>query len=134
MFAFLTIGISGAIGSIIGGLYADKIGKARLSMIAMIVSAVSSICITVIVAIIWGISVVADSAQFSAMVADFTKSECVGTALTFQMAIGFLMTVFSIYLIPVFEDIVGWKWAFSILAIGPVIGVLAMISLIRYKH
>ncbi|MGM0924078.1 MAG: MFS transporter [Bacillota bacterium] len=144
LFAFLTIGISGAIGSIIGGLYADKIGKARLSMMAMIVSAVSSICIgltfglsiwiTVIVAIIWGISVVADSAQFSAMVADFAKSECVGTALTFQMAIGFLITVFSIYLIPIFEDIVGWKWAFSILAIGPVLGVLAMISLIRYKH
>ncbi|PES33083.1 MFS transporter [Priestia megaterium] len=144
LFAFLTIGISGAIGSIIGGLYADKIGKARLSMIAMIVSAVSSICIgltfglsiwiTVIVAIIWGISVVADSAQFSAMVADFAKSKYVGTALTFQMAIGFLITVFSIYLIPIFEDIVGWKWAFSILAIGPVLGVLAMISLIRYKH
>ncbi|MGM0878763.1 MAG: MFS transporter [Bacillota bacterium] len=144
LFAFLTIGISGAIGSIIGGLYADKIGKARLSMMAMTVSALSSICIgltfglsiwiTVIVAIIWGISVVADSAQFSAMVADFAKSECVGTALTFQMAIGFLITVFSIYLIPIFEDIVGWKWAFSILAIGPVLGVLAMISLIRYKH
>lgn len=144
LFAFLTIGISGAIGSIIGGLYADKIGKARLSMIAMIVSALSSLCIgltfglsiwiTVIVAIIWGISVVADSAQFSAMVADFAKSECAGTALTFQMAIGFLITVLSIYLIPVFEDIVGWKWAFSILAIGPVIGVWAMISLIHYKH
>ncbi|WP_342601928.1 MFS transporter [Peribacillus sp. FSL E2-0159] len=144
LFAFLTIGISGAIGSILGGVYADKFGKARLSMIAMIVSAVSSICIgftfglsiwiTVSVAIIWGISVVADSAQFSAMVADFAKSGCVGTALTFQMAIGFLITVFSIYLIPVFEDIVGWKWAFSILAIGPVLGVLAMISLIRYKH
>lgn len=143
LFAFLTIGVAGAVGSIIGGLYADKIGKARLSMIAMIVSAVSSICIgftfglsiwiTIIVAVIWGISVVADSAQFSAMIADFARKDCVGTALTFQMAIGFLFTVVSIYLIPVFVNIVGWQWAFSILAIGPILGVCSMIPLIHYR-
>ncbi|MFJ7952816.1 MFS transporter [Lysinibacillus sp. NPDC096418] len=141
LLSFVTIGISGAIGSIFGGLFADKIGKERLAMLAMIVSAVSSICIgftfghsiwiTIIIAVIWGISVIADSAQFSAMVTDYAKPEYVGTALTFQMAVGFLITVISIYLIPVVENIIGWKWVFSILAIGPIIGILGMVLLIR---
>ncbi|WP_416828696.1 MFS transporter [Ectobacillus polymachus] len=141
LFSFLTIGLSGAIGCIVGGIYADKIGKARLSMIAMAISSVSSICIgftfgrsiwfTVIVAVIWGMSVVADSGQFSAVVADLAESEYVGTALTFQMAIGFLFTVISIYLIPVLEPLLGWQLVFSILAIGPIAGIWAMILLRR---
>lgn len=140
-FSFFTIGLAGAIGCIVGGIYADKIGKARLSMIAMVISAVSAICIgftfghsiwfTVIVAVIWGMSVVADSGQFSAAVVDFAESEYVGTALTFQMAIGFLFTVISIYLIPVLEPLLGWQLVFSILAIGPIAGIWAMILLRR---
>nr|WP_244169675.1 hypothetical protein [Paenibacillus helianthi] len=79
-------------------------------------------------------AIIADSAQFSALVADFSKPESLGTSLTFQMAIGFAVTIISIYFIPVLVNIVGWKWAFSALSIGPILGIWAMISLIRYER
>ncbi|MHA6484961.1 hypothetical protein ACX1C1_24015 [Paenibacillus sp. strain BS8-2] len=69
---------------------------------------------------------IADSAQFSAAVSEFAEVEYAGTALTFQMAVGFLITIASIQLVPMVQRIVGWEWVFAILSIGPVIGIVYM--------
>jgi MFS family permease len=81
------------------------------------------------VALIWGFSVVADSAQFSTMVTELADQSYVGTALTLQLALGFTLTVATIWLIPVLEDIVGWRWAFAFLVPGPALGIFAMLRL-----
>jgi hypothetical protein len=82
-----------------------------------------------IVAAIWGASVVADSAQFSACVTELGDPQYLGTALTIQTCLGFLLTIVSIKLIPRFVDVVGWRYAFMILAPGPLLGVIAMLRL-----
>jgi hypothetical protein len=79
--------------------------------------------------IVWGIAVVADSAQFSTMVTELADQAYVGTALTAQLAIGFLLTVATIWIIPFARDAFGWQWAFLLLAPGPALGVLAMLRL-----
>ncbi|WP_066288459.1 MFS transporter [Bacillus sp. FJAT-29937] len=136
--SFTSIGIAGGIGCVVGGLISDKIGRANLTIISMIISALCSIIIgftygqfiwlTLIVSIIWGMSVISDSAQFSAAVLEKAEDEYVGTALTFQMCIGFLFTIFSINLIPIIQRIVGWEWVFAILAIGPIVGIITMVK------
>jgi MFS family permease len=82
-----------------------------------------------LVAAIWGASVVADSAQFSACVTELGDPQYIGTALTIQTCFGFLLTTISIQLIPRFVAWLGWKYAFAILAPGPLFGVLAMLRL-----
>lgn len=141
--SFISIGIAGGIGCVIGGLISDKIGRANLTIISMLISASCSIIIgftfgqfilfTIIISIIWGISIIADSAQFSAAVSEIAEEEYVGTALTFQMCIGFLVTIFSINLIPVIQRMIGWEWAFIILAIGPILGTITMFKYKRYE-
>lgn len=79
--------------------------------------------------LIWGLTVVADSAQFSAAITELSPPEYVGTALTAQTAAGFLLTLFSIQLVPLFVDVQGWSLAFGMLALGPVFGVWAMLRL-----
>jgi MFS family permease len=139
--SFLSIGIAGAAGSVIGGWLADRIGRASLTILSMGISAVCALVIgftfgqyfwmTLTVAFIWGIFVISDSAQFSAAVTEFADGEYVGTALTFQMCIGFLITIFSINVIPYLREILGWEWVFSILAIGPLLG---LVSMARFKN
>ncbi|WP_397539057.1 MFS transporter [Rummeliibacillus pycnus] len=141
--SFISIGIAGGIGCVVGGLISDKIGRANLTIISMFISAICSILIgftfgqsfwlTLIISIIWGMSVISDSAQFSAAVSEIAEVEYVGTALTFQMCIGFLVTIFSINLIPIIQRIIGWEWVFTILAIGPVLGIGFMIKYRRYE-
>jgi MFS family permease len=141
--SFISIGIAGGIGCVIGGLISDKIGRANLTIISMFISAICSIVIgftfgqyiwlTLIISMIWGVSVIADSAQFSAAVSEIAEVDYVGTALTFQMCIGFLLTIFSINLIPIIQRIIGWEWVFTILAIGPILGVLFMVKYRRYE-
>jgi MFS family permease len=82
-----------------------------------------------LVAAIWGATVVADSAQFSACVTELGDPRYVGTALTMQTCVGFLLTTISIELIPYFVRAVGWQYAFAILAPGPLLGVAAMLRL-----
>ena len=82
-----------------------------------------------LVAAVWGATVVADSAQFSACVTELGDPRYVGTALTMQTCVGFLLTTISIELIPYFVNAVGWQYAFAILAPGPLLGVLAMLRL-----
>ncbi|MFE8702874.1 MFS transporter [Cytobacillus sp. FJAT-54145] len=143
LISFSSIGVAGGIGCVIGGLIADRFGRSRLTILSMCVSAACSILIgftfghsmwlSVFLAIIWGIFVISDSAQFSAAVSEFADVEYVGTALTFQMCIGFLITIVSINIIPIFQNIVGWEWVFIILAIGPIFGVWSMIKFQKYE-
>lgn len=141
--SFLCIGVAGGAGSIIGGLVADKVGRARLTIYSMVISSLcclvvgftfgQSVWLTLTLAMIWGASVISDSAQFSAAVSEFAEVEYIGTALTFQMCVGFLITIFSINLIPYAEALMGWEWVFSILAIGPILGIISMVRFKRYE-
>jgi MFS family permease len=83
----------------------------------------------ILVAAIWGATVVADSAQFSTCVTELGDPQYIGTALTIQTCVGFLLTSISIELVPHFVKLVGWRYAFVILAPGPFLGVLAMLRL-----
>ncbi|MGJ9460687.1 MFS transporter [Oceanobacillus sp. CF4.6] len=143
LISFVAIGVAGSIGCIVGGLVADKVGRSNLTIIAMGISAVcalvigltfgNNIWLTSILSIIWGVSVVADSAQFSVVVSEFSHSEYVGTALTFQMCVGFLITILTINFISFFQGWVGWQWVFTILGIGPILGIIAMVKLKNYE-
>ena len=138
--SFVLIG-SGAVGCVIAGIVADRIGRPIVAATAM---AISGACCFIVgflyggppaallfVAAIWGASVVADSAQFSASVTELGDPRYLGTALTIQTCIGFLITTFSIRLIPVLADAVTWRYAFIALGIGPVLGIVAMMRLRR---
>jgi MFS family permease len=137
--AFVTIA-SGAIGSAAAGVVADRIGKARVAALAMIASGVCCCAagfvfrlpapLLFVFAAIWGVAVVADSAQLSALVAQYSPRDHVGTALTLQTSVGFLLTMVSIRLLPMVADAVGWRWVFLALAPGPFIGAYALRGLI----
>src|SRR5437867_13159560 len=79
----------------------------------------------------WGVAVVADSAQFSAAVSELAPRDLVGTALTLQTSLGFLLTCLTIYLLPWVAARTGWRWSMSLLALGPACGVWAMLTLRR---
>ena len=133
--SFLVIG-AGTIGCVVAGLIADRVGRTLVTSVAM---AISGTCCMVIgflyggnpflllfVAAIWGATVVADSAQFSSCVTELGDPQYIGTALTIQMCIGFLLTTVSIELVPKVGD---WRYAFMILAPGPLLGVISMLRL-----
>ncbi|HEV7798985.1 MAG TPA: MFS transporter [Pyrinomonadaceae bacterium] len=136
--SFLVIGC-GAVGCVVAGLVADRVGRTVVTSWAMGIS--GSCCLLIgfvfggnpflllFVAAIWGATVVADSAQFSACVTELGDPQYVGTALTMQTCLGFLLTSISIELIPYFVRAVGWQYAFTMLAPGPLLGVLAMLRL-----
>ena len=86
---------------------------------------------TTAVCLLWGVAVVADSAQFSSSVIELSDSAHVGTMLTIQTCAGFLLTLVTIHLVPLLVDAVGWRWAFAVLAPGPFLGVAAMAMLRR---
>jgi len=135
LIAFVTIA-SGAVGCVLAGFGADAVGKARVAGGAMIVSGTCAILsgltfggpfvLLLALAVVWGFSVVADSAQFSALVAQFSPRTHVGTALTLQTCAGFLLTMISMRLLPAVAAAAGWKWAFLLLVPGPFLGALAM--------
>lgn len=135
---FATVGI-GALGSLAGGLFADRLGRTTLTMLAMAVSGSCAATIgflygaspwlVVPVCLVWGISVIADSAQFSASVGELAERHLVGTMLTVQTAAGFALTLVTIHLMPFWIDSLGWRWAFAPLAVGPFLGVWAMARL-----
>lgn len=88
-----------------------------------------SLLILVPFLLIWGFVVVADSAQFSAAVSELAEDGYVGSALTLQTAVGFLLTVGPIQVTPVVAGVVGWQWAFLPLVVGPLVGTIAMLWL-----
>ena len=81
------------------------------------------------ICVVWGITVVADSAQFSSCVIELSDPRYVGSMLTIQTCAGFLLTLVTIHMLPVFADTLGWQWAMAPLAIGPALGVIAMARL-----
>jgi MFS family permease len=138
--SFAMIG-SGAIGCVLAGVVADRIGRPIVAGTAMVISGACCLGIGFLfggspwlllgAVVIWGASVVADSAQFSAAVTELGDPRYIGTALTLQNCIGFLLTTISIRLMPVAIDRLGWRYAFAILAIGPLVGTMAMVRLQR---
>ena len=138
--AFATIA-AGSLGAAAGGVLADRIGRTVVTSWSMVVSGLCCLAIGPLfggpawliaaLCLVWGITVLADSAQFSACVSELAEPEYVGTALTLQTAIGFLLTVVTIRLLPVWETSLGWRWAFAPLAIGPALGTWSMLVLRR---
>jgi MFS family permease len=139
--AFATFGIflAGGLGCWAGGAIADRWGRTRTTILMMAVSGGCALLIgwtfgaspwlVLAVGLIWGFVVVADSAQFSTMVTELADQAYVGSALTLQLAAGFTITVATIWLVPYVETLVGWRWAFAILAPGPALGIPAMLHL-----
>jgi MFS family permease len=133
--AFVTIA-SGSIGCVMAGFWADRWGKARIAGAAMLASAACALGSPLFygaplgallaLAVIWGFTVVADSAQFSALVTEHTPRTHIGTALTLQTCAGFLLTMVSMRLVPPLAALAGWKWAFVFLVPGPLLGAWAM--------
>lgn len=138
--AFGAIGV-GALGCYVGGVLGDRWGRTRFTSLAMVLSGAGAITVgllrhahpvvILVVALIWGFWVVADSAQFSTMVTELADQSYVGTAVTLQLAVGFTLTVLTIWLVPVLRDSLSWTWAFAFLAPGPALGTLAMFRLMR---
>ncbi|WP_219821778.1 MFS transporter [Sneathiella aquimaris] len=132
---FTTIGI-GAAGSLVSGKLADRYGRTTVTMAAMMTSGSCALLIGLffgahpvfltIICVIWGISVIADSAQFSTCVIELSPPNMIGTMLTIQTCTGFLISLVTIHLIPVFVSNFGWEVAFMSLAIGPFLGTYAM--------
>jgi len=136
--AFATIGIGG-VGSLMAGQLADRLGRTKVTIAALLISGVCALSVgfffgqnplwLIVICLLWGFSVVADSAQFSAAISEICRTEYTGTALTLQTSLGFLLTLITIRLIPTLESWIGWRWAFSFLAMGPAIGIWAMMTL-----
>ena len=150
--AALAIGI-GAIGCIWAGLASDRLQdraesarvgqRARVTIIAMSVSAVCCLLgalvfrqpvLLLALSLIWGIAVIADSAQFSTIISEVSDKSYVGTALTLQTAVGFLLTAFSIRAMAALAARFGWQIALACMAIGPLLGIWAMSGLLESRQ
>ena len=127
---------AGGLGCVWGGWAADRTSRARVVVASMAVSGLCSLGIGLLfgrafplvaaVAVAWGFFVVADSAQFSTMVTETAPRDAVGTAVTLQTCLGFLLATVTIQIVPVVAEAVGWRWAFPVLALGPVAGIAAI--------
>ncbi|MFE2019165.1 MFS transporter [Streptomyces sp. NPDC059499] len=133
---FLTMGIGGAVGCLLGGWGADRFGRAPAALTALLVSGLCCLVspfffhappiLLFAFCTLWGASVIADSGVFSTALSEVADQRYIGTALTGQTAIGFALTVISIQLTPLLAEAVGWRYAFLLLAPGPLAGALAM--------
>ena len=138
--AFATIA-AGGLGCVWGGLAADRIGRGRVVNLAMAASGVCCLLVGLLVSApfwvlalvtsIWGFFVVADSAQFSAMVTEVAPADSVGTALMLQTSMGFLLTMVTIQVLPLAVQSIGWTWGFAFLALGPAAGIASIRRLVR---
>ena len=138
-FSFFIISI-GAVGCVVAGHLSDVYGRCYTAAILMLVSGICAFSIGFLVdispllftavALLWGMTIAADSGQFSTAVTELSEPHLVGTALTFQMALGFGITVITIWLVPIAAQWLGsFQWVFLFLVPGPFIGVVAMLSL-----
>ncbi len=140
LLAFVTVA-AGCVGAWLGGVLADRVGRTAVTSVSMAVSGTccllagffyaGPIWLLVPLCFLWGSTVLADSAQFSACVSELTDTRYVGTALTLQTAAGFLLTIVTIRALPAWQEALTWKWAFAPLAIGPAIGTWSMLVLRR---
>ncbi len=126
----------GAVGAVWGGIVADRSGRVPVARTALIVSGACCVATALLfrgplwlllgVCLVWGVSAVADSAQFSALMTERAPPHAVGTALTLQTSLGFLLTAASIQLVPRLAGVVGWRWALVVLSLGPVAGIASI--------
>ncbi|HEY3747018.1 MAG TPA: MFS transporter [Gemmatimonadaceae bacterium] len=143
LLAFATIAVGG-LGSVWGGLFADKRGRERLVSISLVMS--GSCCLLSgllfgrplwvlgALAMTWGFFVIADSAQFSALVTESVPAHAVGTALTIQTSAGFLLTMLPMQIVPLIAQRAGWRWGFTLLALGPLAGIAAIRNLAALRR
>ncbi len=127
---------SGGLGCLWGGWAADRVGRERVVQQALVASGLCCLAVgfafgapvwlVAILTWIWGFFVVADSAQFSALVTEVSPQDAVGTALTLQTSMGFLLTMVTLQLVPKLAELGGWRWAFPVLALGPAAGIAAI--------
>ncbi len=132
---------AGGLGCVWGGIAADRVGRARVVNQAMLISGLCCVLVgvafplpfglLVLMTWVWGFFVVADSAQFSAMVTEVAPPDSVGTALMLQTSMGFLLTMVTIQTVPLMADAIEWRWAFAFLALGPVAGIASILRLTR---
>jgi MFS family permease len=136
---FGVIGV-GAFGCVLTGGLADRYGRTVLTVWSLAVSGACALiagfffdtpALLTVVCLVWGVAVVADSAQFSAAVSELTDSRYVGTVLTIQTSLGFLLTLVTIRIIPQLVERLGWNHVFMILAVGPAFGIWSMLRLRR---
>jgi MFS family permease len=133
--SFLVIA-AGALGCVLGGELADRVGYVRLVVVAMALSGTCALLTPLVfgrspallvgLLLVWSVTVIADSAQFSTLVTRVVAPHAIGTALTLQTSIGFLLTTITIQLVPLVAASVGWRYAFPILAVGPALGIAAI--------
>jgi len=134
---FATIG-AGALGCVLAGLLADRLGRTTITIASLVVS--GTCCLVAgaffdhptaltVICVVWGFAVVADSAQFSAAVSELSDPRYLGTALTMQTSLGFLLTLVTIQLVPPLVERLGWSGVFPLLAAGPVVGAISMLRL-----
>ena len=125
----------GALGSVLAGLAADRVGRTRVAIWSLALSGACALGagffysqpgLLTALCLVWGFAVVADSAQFSAAVSELTDPRYVGTALTLQTSLGFLLTLFTLRLVPALQAMLGWERVFMLLAVGPVFGIWSM--------
>jgi MFS family permease len=136
---FVVIGVGGFVGCLAGGWISDRYGRTTLTIGAMAMSGACALTVGLLfgkhpmllgaLCVVWGVTVVADSAQFSASVTELSPPGLVGTMLTAQTCAGFLLTLVTIHLMPLFVEFAGWHLAFAPLALGPLFGVWAMARL-----
>jgi MFS family permease len=127
---------AGAVGCVLGGELADRVGYVRLVVVAMAVSGACALVtpfvfgrsplLLVPLLVVWSIAVIADSAQFSTLVTHVVDPHAIGTALTLQTSIGFLLTTVTVQLVPLVAGRLGWQYAFPVLALGPALGIAAI--------
>jgi MFS family permease len=136
---FGTIAI-GALGAASAGRLADRLGRTLVATASLAVSGALALGVGLafsrpgwltVLCLLWGFAVVADSAQFSAAVSELAEPRYVGTALTLQTSLGFLLTLLTLELVPLGLEAWGWRWAFAPLAAGPLVGAWAMLRLRR---
>ncbi|MGG5175846.1 MFS transporter [Pseudarthrobacter sp. J1763] len=141
---FVVVSI-GAVGCLVGGRLAERVGSAKSAIVSMIFSGAcaavigwipaGALWLVLLIALLWGFWVIADSAQFSVLITQVADQRYVGSMLTLQMALGYTVTVPIVWLVPTLQANAGWGWAFVCLALGPAIGVLAIRSVLRQlKH
>jgi MFS family permease len=128
----------GALGCVLAGKLADRFGRTTLTAWSLGISGACCLiaglffgqpAVLTVLCLVWGFAVVADSAQFSAAVSELADSRYVGTALTVQTSMGFLLTMVTIQFVPSWLDALGWRWVFVVLALGPAFSLWSMLRL-----
>lgn len=129
---FFAIAASGP-SSLAAGWFADRLGRARITIISLVVSGTCALVIGLLfganvwlvslLALLWGFAIAPDSGQYSTAISELSDPEYMGTALTLQTSLGFLLTLITVRLVPTLVDLVGWQYSFAFLAFGPLFGI-----------